>query len=478
MRSRAYAWTMRGAGVVLCAFVAMAPGDVRAGEQPSASPPSPTVRLDAAVDQALQNYPAIRAAAGRTEAARAGVSVARTAYLPHTDLLWQQNRATRNNVAGLLLPQNVIPAISGPVSPSTNDGVWGSAGGVLFSWEPFDFGLRRANVAAAESAVQQAAAGQALTRLQVAAHAADAFLAAVAAGEAVRAAQANVERLQVFQGAVATLVRNELRAGADASRADAELAAAKIRLYQSQRDTAVTRASLAEAIGLGGQSVTPDAGALLAGLPPPVDGTANPAAHPVVQIEQAAIETVQRRERALDHSYVPRVNLQSAVFARGAVAPDLAGRGSDGLWPDTSNWAMGLTFTFPVFDVFSTKARRRIEEGNEAAERARYDQTVQALRADDVRARAQLDAARLIAETSPVGLKAARDAEAQARARYQAGLTSITEVAEAQRLLAQADVDDAVARLGVWQALLAVASARGDLTPFLDQVKAFSGQPP
>jgi len=45
------------------------------------------------------------------------------------------------------------------------------------------------------------------------------------------------------------------------------------------------------------------------------------------------------------------------------------------------------------------------------------------------------------------------------------------EVAEAQRLLAQAEIDDAVARLGVWRALLAAAQARGDLAPFLDKVK-------
>ena len=45
----------------------------------------------------------------------AGIQLARTAYLPRVDALAQVNRATRNNVFGLLLPQGVIPAISGPV---------------------------------------------------------------------------------------------------------------------------------------------------------------------------------------------------------------------------------------------------------------------------------------------------------------------------------------------------------------------------
>jgi len=59
----------------------------------------------------------------------------------------------------------------------------------------------------------------------------------------------------------------------------------------------------------------------------------------------------------------------------------------------------------------------------------------------------------------------------RARARYEAGLAPLTEVADAERLLAQAETGDALSRLGIWQALLAEASARGTLTPFLDQVK-------
>ena len=47
------------------------------------------------------------------------------------------------------------------------------------------------------------------------------------------------------------------------------------------------------------------------------------------------------------------------------------------------------------------------------------------------------------------------------------GLGNIDEVAEAQRLLTQAEIDDALARLGVWRGLLGVATAAGDLQPFL-----------
>jgi outer membrane protein TolC len=66
-----------------------------------------------------------------------------------------------------------------------------------------------------------------------------------------------------------------------------------------------------------------------------------------------------------------------------------------------------------------------------------------------------------------VQVSAARTALNQATARYQSGLGAIDEVAEAQRLLTAAEIDDALARLGVWRALLALATAAGDIQPFL-----------
>jgi outer membrane protein TolC len=130
-----------------------------------------------------------------------------------------------------------------------------------------------------------------------------------------------------------------------------------------------------------------------------------------------------------------------------------------------------VNVTFSLFDLAAVRARRQIEAGNEGAEQARYDETLQALRAQEARAGATLEAFRQIQIAIPAELQAARDAESRARARYDAGLAPLTEVADAARLLAQAETDDALSRLGMWQALLAEASARGTLALFLDQVK-------
>jgi outer membrane protein TolC len=66
----------------------------------------------------------------------------------------------------------------------------------------------------------------------------------------------------------------------------------------------------------------------------------------------------------------------------------------------------------------------------------------------------------------------------QSRARYGAGLATLVEVAEAENLLAQAEMEDAIARLNLWHGLFNVAYAQGDLEPFLVVLRANAGRKP
>jgi outer membrane protein TolC len=455
----------------VCSMIILLVADYGLAQQASPHP----LKLDEAVDLALANFPAIQASRAQAAAAREGIRLAQTLYIPRTDMLWQENRATRNNIFGLLLPQAVIPSMSGPALPDQSaQGVWGSAGGVLVSWEPVDFGLRRAQVGLARAQTNQASAKLEVTRLDVAAAAADAFLTLLAAEESVKAAQANVDRMEVFDKSVHVLVNNQLRPGADASRADAELAAARIQFIQAQQSSDLSRIALGEAVGSPVPPQSIEAGAFL-DLPPEEPAAAfRLESHPLALEQSAAIETARARIQVLDRLYFPRFTLQASVFGRGsgAITDGRFEGGAGGMVPSVGNWATGLQVTFPLLDIFSIRSRRKIEASNEAAEKARYDQTILALRAQDARAKSVEGSALRIAQTSPIELHAAREAESRSRARYEAQLANVTEVAEAERLLTQAEIDDAVARLAVWRARLAAAKARGDLKPFLQDAAA------
>jgi outer membrane protein len=431
---------------------------------------SPGLTIAQAVDAALRNYPSVQVSQEQINAAAAGIQLARTAYLPRVDAHAQVNRATRNNVFGLLLPQGVIPSISGPVLGTNTFGTgWGSALGVLVTWEPFDFGLRQASVGAATAARTQSEATLKRTQFDVSVAAADAYVTLVAAQETVRAAHAGVDRAEVISRTISALANAQLRPGADASRAEAELAAARTLLIQAQQAVEVARANVSQFVGLPPAQIAV-AGPKLLQLPQeravaPLDTATNP-----ITVEQNAfIAQLQAQLRILERSYFPRFFAQASTYARGTGA-EVNGHnlgGLNGLAPTIQNSALGFSVTFPVYDLPSIRARESGQSATIRAETARLRQIATDLTAQWNRAVASLEGARNVAANTPIQVAAARTATEQATARYQSGLGNIDEVAEAQRLLTQSEIDDALARLNVWRGLLGIATAAGDIQPFV-----------
>ena len=186
--------------------------------QTMASGQTTILSLSEAVERARKLYPAVQVSRSQVEAAAASILLARTSFLPRVDSIAQVNRATRNNIYGMLLQQSVISPISGPpVLENSAASVFGSAVGLLVDWEPFDFGLRRSKVDFAESARRRTEASVARTQFEAGSAAADAYLTILAAQQTVKAATASVERSRVLMTSVEALVRAELRPGADAA---------------------------------------------------------------------------------------------------------------------------------------------------------------------------------------------------------------------------------------------------------------------
>src|SRR5256885_9685503 len=386
--------------------------------------------LEEAVNYALKNYPAVRAAMERAAAAESGIGLARTNYLPRADALWQGNRASRNNILGLLLPNSTIPSVSGPVFPTTSgQGAWGSAVGLLFSWEAFDFGRRHAEIDVARAARNTAKAELQLTRLDIAIGTVNAYLALLAAERTVQASQADVERRTVVAKSVSVLVDNQLRPGADGSRANAELARARANLARARQQQEISRAALADILAVADGNVEVGEGSLVSTLPERAAPEQGVATHPLATEQEARVQQTTAQVGVLERSYYPKFNFQSSAYGRGSGANTdgtFAG-GTNGLGIDRWNWAVGLTVTFPVLDVFSIHQRKAIQAADERAEQARYQQIVLELTGQLRKAQASLDGARAVADATPVELTAARDTETQTRARYQAGLATIVE---------------------------------------------------
>ena len=436
-----------------------------------AQPPAPQTSLNItqAVETALRNYPSIRVTQEQMTAAAAGIRLAQTAYLPSVDGIAQVNRATRNTFYGLLLPQTVIPGVDG-VAANNLGSVWGSGAGILVTWQPFDFGLRAANVAAARAARERAEAALTRTRYDVAVATADAFLTVVAAQQTERAARAAIESWQTLQKSIHALVAAELRPGADEARVQTELALAQTQDAQAGQAIEVALAAAAQFVGMEPSRLNLAPGRMLEQLPPePAELALNAAAHPLAREQDAVIAQDRRHLESLEKTYRPQFFLQGVASARGTgMLPDGARLGGvNGLGPTTQNYSVGLTVTFPVMDKFAIREQEAMQAANIRAGQAQYQVITTQLGAQFNAALAALNGARRVAANTPVEVTSARVALQQAAARYRSGLAPIDEVAQAQRLLVQAQIDDALARLNVWRARLQVETARGNIQPFL-----------
>jgi outer membrane protein TolC len=332
--------------------------------------------------------------------------------------------------------------------------------------------LRRSNEDTATAAQAHAQAAVARTRYDVSVATADAFLTVVAAEQTAQAARAAVDSWQILLRSIHALVGAELRPGADESRVQAESAMAQTQLAQAEQAIQMARSNVAKFVGMDPAQVNLNAGSLIDRLPPDKPAPAlDTRVHPIALEQNAAITQEQSRLKSLQRTYYPQFVLQGVAAARGTGLEVDGARlgGFNGLAPTVQNYGLGLTVTFPVMDRFAIREQETAQAANIRASQAQYQLIAANLQAQFNAALATLAGARQVAANTPVEVSAAGTALDQATARYKSGLAPIDDVAQAQRLLVQARIDDALARLNVWRALLELETARGDIQPFLDE---------
>jgi len=433
-----------------------------------------TLTLEDAVKYALARQPSSRAARAIEAGEEAGLKYARTNYLPQLDLSAQETRATANNVPGLFLLTPGFPTIE----ENKNGGkfgtsAWNSSAALFLSKDVAGLLREMALVDVALAQRERATAGLAADKLTVVSGVADAFMGEVAAAETVRAAEAGVERAQVFAVAVKGRARSGLRPEADASRADAEVALALNQQISAQQAERVARATLVEALGGGIDGAFKVVSGRLLELPAstPVMEHASPV-DPFLHEALADISAARASRRAAKFEYLPRVELVGGIFSRdsGFTVNATPGPGN-GSVPNTTNWAAGVVVTLPIKGLFQARADADAQAAKEQLARARYDQVTIAIQKQIDSARAILDGARQIAANTPSELAAAKATQLQHTARYQGGLATVVDVAEANRILTQAEVDNATARVNVWRGMLLLARAVGDFEPLLTEIR-------
>lgn len=481
--------------IFLCFCIAIALSrstDASAAETPirlrPALPPSKApLTLVGTVQLTEKNYPQLIQQQAEVRAARKNVTLQKIKeYNPNSLMSYQDVVASHNRLTQTLFSSPSLPTTPGPGPETvTMHPKAFSAAGFIIDWAPIDFGLHKARIDLSKAEYKYSEANYGLTLLDATVEAATRFLDTLVMQEQVNVAIANVQRFSDFSTVVHAQVGAGLKAAADASLADSQLANARNDLIRARLNYDLARAALGYITGQGGDLLDIYPGGMISSTEPenPIKAPPIFENHPKALSRRALVSTRLASRRILDKQYYPTLRWLGGMSLRGTTfhtnkgdveAPDVSG-----IFPVVPNWNVGLMIDFPFLDIIRINAEKKVVDERVVAARASYDLALQELRTEDVQARTRLQAATDLAANMPIQVQAAEAAARQAQARYEAGLATVAQVAEANQILADSRVKQAVANVGVWKALLAVAAVHGDIKPFLSAAqKATGGQQP
>lgn len=405
-----------GAGLLVLGAAASSPGQN-----------GPPLTLEAARAQARKQHPRITAAELHALAARQTGREVRSAYYPTVTF---EATAVGNSGA------NTRIAAGGLNNPLIYER---EADGVKVSQLITDFGRTAHLSAAARARARAAEENQLATRAEITLAVDTAYFSTLRAQAVVAVARQTVAVRQAMLDQVTELTRQQLRSALDLSFAQVRFHEGRLLLAGAENEWAAARAALAALLG-------ERAAGEYALVEVPVPAVAHPDAGALVA------EALRNRPDLAGLRFTGVAAAQTARAEKEMRNPTLTAVGAAGIVPvhapelKGDYAAAGLNFSIPLFEGMRLDARAKgaqLEAAAAAANtREAEDQVVRDVRV----AVLNLDYAGERLELAGQLQATAREAFTLARAKYQAGSSSIVELNQAQLAATEADLELARAK--------------------------------
>jgi len=193
--------------------------------------------------------------------------------------------------------------------------------------------------------------------------------------------------------------------------------------------------------------------------------------HPFLQWQQNRIEESQQQTSVLKAYKKPNVSAFGVIQGRGSgfesnYAQDPSAYSTNyfkGIGIDRSNYLLGFSLSWNITNMY--RYTTKIKEQQHHTQSLQYTLNSQSkeLKALSEQAKAQLQNAYEHFSETKIQLNAAAMAFKQQTALYENGLSTLVDFTQALYSLNRAEIDYEISQNNVWQALLLVASAQGDL---------------
>ncbi|HMI66767.1 MAG TPA: TolC family protein [Cyclobacteriaceae bacterium] len=442
------------------------------------------VDLNTALDLAKQNYPSIKSKVAGKEAATYELRSMQNNYLPNFIVQGQVTDATSNQVRGTFFPNEgtAIPTSGGiKVNGYTQDAVWTSFATGLVNWKLFSFGKYKAAVDVARAGLTTAEADYQNELFQHQIKVSDAYLLALMLDDMVKSQQSNLARVKALKEVTTAYTASGLRPGVDSSLVNAEYSKGILSLLEARRLAKEQHVQLKELVGItGGNDFLLDTTVFLKQTPQQIETHRDFANNPRLLFYKSIADLNQTRVKAIRRRELPSISLLAAGWARGSGISDKLKDNGDFIYNSSFgagvpfrayNYMIGFSTIWNVTSLFKTGNEARGQRSVAKMAEERYNEENLKVAGELERARFRYQAALDVARQAPIQLQAAQDAFDQAKARYDAGLSTILELTQTFAVLNRAEVDASVAKGNVWRSILQFAAARGDFSVFTDNLK-------
>jgi outer membrane protein len=416
--------------------------------------PPRTMTLDEALSYARAHQPALQGALARVAAAAADARVPRAQWLPSFGASLQLFEGTANNTTASYLgvPEVDLPRIGGTGSAMARDtGTWTPSTSTLAAigagQEVLDFGRIAAEAAVADVAFETERHRADAERLRVDLVVREAFYAVRGARAVLRAAENAYQRAHLHRDMAAAEVKTGLHAPIELTRAEADLTKFDVGRIRAAGSLRNAQAVFAAAVGVDARVLDAADQSPPSGDVPPLEAGLRQALerNPALEATRSRGRGADALTRAIAAEMRPDLSLTATFSGRAGTATPSTGSISDryGPLPTVPNWDIGLVLRWPLYDPLVARRRDAAAAHAEAA-RADVATLSQQEAAAVEQAYVSLEVAGKALTSLAQAVEAARANYAQAEARFKAGLGISLELADAEALRTDAEIQLAV----------------------------------
>jgi outer membrane protein len=415
-----------------------------------------------ALAYAHAHEPAILSALAQVKTDQANAKVPRAAWEPTFAATAQIYAATSNNTTASYIATDFmdIPRIGGSTSVSPSSAGWrpyaSTFAGVGAVQEVFDFGAIAARSAVADATLAVTKHGADAERLDVELGVEEAYFGVYAAKGVLKASEDAYERAKTHRDLAKAGVQSGLRSPIELTRAEATLSQYEIGRIRAKGGVDLAQSVLAASMGAPDMAVDVSGPApVLADLPSLADAIRMAAdKDPLLAAAVARLAAQEKTTTAIGAALRPNLFATATISGRAGGQPPSGTapvpEGS-GFLPDVPNWDVGLVLSWTLFDGVTVASRKASEvaEGARKEEIALYrEREVAAVTQGFVRVNVARDAVPALRGA----VRGALANYAQADARFQAGLGNAVELADAEALRTDAEVQLALGLFDVARA--------------------------